>query len=56
VTLVAANRADFVTTDVRDGLRDDLGERLTEVALDAGHMLFWDAPAEVGAILRGALA
>ncbi len=29
---------------------------LTETAIDAGHMLFWDAPAEVGALIaRGAL-
>lgn len=56
VTLVAANRADFVMPDVRDGLRRDLGERLTQTAIDAGHMLFRGAPAEVGAIMRGALA
>lgn len=56
VTLVAANRADFVTPRLRDGLRRDLGDRLTETGIDAGHMLFWDAPAEVGAIIRAALA
>ena len=56
VTLVAANRADFVSAELREGLRRDLGARLTETGLDAGHMLFWDAPAEVGAIIRGALA
>ena len=56
VTLVAATLADYVTPELRDALRRDLGDRLTETGIDAGHMLFWDAPAEVGAIIRGALA
>lgn len=56
VTLVAAHLADYVTPSLRDALRRDLGDRLTETGIDAGHMLFWDAPGEVGAIVRGALA
>lgn len=56
VTLVSAARADYVTPALRSGLRRDLGDRLTETAIDAGHMLFWDAPAEVGALIRAALA
>lgn len=55
VTLVSADLADFVTPALRAALRRDLGDRLTETGIDAGHMLFWDAPAEVGAIVRAAL-
>lgn len=55
VTLVAANLADYVTPGLRASLRRDLGDRLTETGIDAGHMLFWDAPGAVGAIVREAL-
>lgn len=54
-TLVTAERADVVTDALRASLRDDLGDRLTETGIDAGHMLFWDAPDEVAALIRKAL-
>ena len=53
-TLVEARQADYVSAALRDALRRDLGERLTETSLDAGHMLFWDAADAVGAIVRAA--
>jgi hypothetical protein len=36
-----------------EGLRADLGDRLDERPIDAGHMLAWDARPELGALLRG---
>ncbi len=56
VTLVEAGRAQIVGDPLRAALRRDLGGRLGETTLDAGHMLFWDAPAEVGALVRAAAA
>jgi len=53
-TLVTATRADYVSDTLRAALRRDLGGRLTETGIDAGHMLFWDAPDEVGALVRAA--
>jgi hypothetical protein len=37
-------------------LRRDLGPRLREEGIDAGHMRFWDAHEELSALLRGCLA
>jgi lipase len=55
--LIAATGPDAMVTErLRAGLRADLGDRLGEAAIDAGHMLFWDAPGELGALLRGFLA
>jgi lipase len=54
--LVEALRADFVSEPLRERLRADLGPRLTEEAIDAGHMLFWDAREELGGLLRRFLA
>jgi lipase len=54
--LVEALRADYVSAPLRSRLRDDLGGRLDELGIDAGHMLFWDAPGELGRALRGFLA
>lgn len=56
VLLVEALRADIVTGALRSGLRDDLGPRLREEAIDAGHMLFWDAREELGRLLREVVA
>lgn len=56
VTLVTAGRADMVGEPLRAALRRDLGARLIETTIDAGHVLFWDAPAEVGAVVRAAAA
>lgn len=53
--LVVARQADYVSDALRDALRRDLGARLTEWDVDAGHQLFWDAPHEVRAIVRQAL-
>lgn len=55
VELVVAAQADYVSDALRDALRRDLGGRLTEWVVDAGHQLFWDAPQEVRAIVRHAL-
>ena len=55
--LIAATGPDgMVTEALRARLRADLGDRLHEEAIDAGHMLFWDAPRELGRLLRGFLA
>ena len=56
VLLIVAGRADIVTDALRAGLRADLADRLREETIDAGHMLFWDAPGELGGVLRGFLA
>jgi lipase len=56
VLLVEARRADYVTEALRARLREELGPRLREAAIDAGHMLFWDAPEELGRLLREAVA
>jgi lipase len=52
VLLVPALKADFVTPALVDGLGADLGDRLTTRGLDAGHILYWDAREELGALLR----
>lgn len=52
VLLVAARRAPFVTKGLRESLRRNLGPRLAEVSIDAGHVLYWDAFDELVAALR----
>ncbi len=54
--LVEALGADYLTETLRSRLREELGPRLSESAIDAGHMLYWDARAELGGLLRGFLA
>jgi lipase len=56
VLLVEALRAGMVTGALRLRLRADLGPRLREEAIDAGHMLFWDAREELGRLLRETVA
>ena len=56
VLLVTALRADYVMPALVEGLRREVGGRLSERAIDAGHMLAWEAPAELGAMLREWLA
>ena len=56
VLLIPALRADYVGDRLRARLSEDLGDRLREQPIDAGHMLFWDAPDELGRALRGFLA
>jgi len=41
--LVAAERAPFVTPDVEADLRAQLGDQLSVVRLDCGHMVYWEA-------------
>lgn len=50
--LVTARRAAFVTDALRQGLARDLGSRVREESVDAGHMLFWDAFEELVGLLR----
>lgn len=56
VTLVTAVREPYVTDALREVLRRDLGDRLREVDVDSGHMVFWDAAEATAAIVRAALA
>ena len=56
VLLVPALRDGYVTGALRAALARDLGERLRERPIDAGHMLFWDAHEELSAVLGGFLA
>ena len=56
VLLIPALRSRYVGDPLRAALHRDLGDRLVEAPIDAGHMLFWDAPGELGAALRGFLA
>ena len=56
VLLVPALRERYVTDALRAALAADLGERLVERGIDAGHMLFWDAREELAAILRELLS
>jgi lipase len=55
VLLVPALRGGYVTGALRAALGRDLGERLREHPIDAGHMLFWDAHEELSVVLRGFL-
>jgi lipase len=52
VLLVPALQADFVTPAFTDRLRDELDGRLVAQGLDAGHVLYWDAKEELGALMR----
>ena len=42
--------------ELRASLARDLGDRLTTVELDCGHMVYWDAFEETAAALRGFLS
>ena len=41
--------------ELRASLARDLGDRLTTVEIDCGHMVYWDAFDETAAALRGFL-
>jgi lipase len=56
VDLVVAQRADYVTEALRTSLHRDLGPRLAETVVDAGHALYWDAPDAVARVVRRAVA
>ena len=50
--LVEATQAQLVTDLQRDHLRSQLGDELTVVAVDLGHMLYWDDFAASCALVR----
>ncbi len=52
VLLVPALQAEFVTPAVVERMRGELGDRLVAEGLDAGHVLYWDAPGGLGALMR----
>jgi lipase len=54
VTLVTALREPYVTEALRSRLREECQARLTEVGIDCGHVLMWDAPEETAHVVRGA--
>jgi lipase len=56
VLLVPARQEQFVTEALRAALARDVGPRLVERGIDAGHMLFWDAFEALVALLRPFLA
>jgi lipase len=55
-TLVTALRDPYVTARLRTQLREELGSQLTEVGIDSGHILMWDAPTETAEVVRAARA
>lgn len=52
VLVMTALQANLVNDQLRTSLRSDLGDRFSEVGIDAGHMLFWDAFEETVVRLR----
>jgi lipase len=54
--LVVALQEEIVRPELRASLARDLGDRLTTVELDCGHMLYWDAFDETVGALRGFLS
>jgi lipase len=54
--LLVAKQEEIVRPELRASLARDLGDRLTTVELDCGHMLYWDAFDETAAALRSFLA
>jgi lipase len=53
--LVVALKEEIVRPELRAALARDLGDRLTTVELDCGHMVYWDAFEQTAAALRGFL-
>ena len=51
--LVVAKQEEIVRPELRASLARDLGDRLTTVEIDCGHMVYWDAFDETAAALRG---
>jgi len=56
VTLVTARQDPYVSAALRQRLRHECGPRLSEVDVDSGHILMWDAPAETAEVVRAARA
>jgi lipase len=54
--LVVAKQEEIVRPELRSSLARDLGDRLTTVELDCGHMVYWDAFGETTAALRAFLS
>lgn len=54
VTLVTGLREPYVTDALRTMLREACGPRLTEVGIDAGHVLMWDAPEQTARVVARA--
>jgi lipase len=54
--LVVALQEEIVRPELRASLARDLGDRLTTVELDCGHMVYWDAFDDTAAALRDHLA
>jgi lipase len=52
VVLIAAGREQFVTDEMRAWLAADVGQRLVDVTIDSGHMIYWDAFDELVGALR----
>ena len=53
--LVVAAQEEIVRPELRTSLARDLGDRLTTVEIDCGHMVYWDAFDETAAALRAFL-
>ena len=53
--LLVAMQAELVRPELRSSLSRDLGDHLSTVELDCGHMVYWDAFDETVAALRGFL-
>ena len=53
--LLVAQREEIVRPELRSSLARDLGDRLTTVEIDCGHMVYWDAFDETAAALRNFL-
>jgi lipase len=56
VLLVVAKQEEIVRPELRASLARDLGDRLTTVELDCGHMVYWDSFGETASALRGFLS
>jgi alcohol dehydrogenase-like protein len=54
--LVVAQQEEIVRPELRASLARDLGDWLTTVEIDCGHILYWDAFEETAAALRAFLA
>jgi len=54
VTLVTAERDPYVSDALRAMLRDACGPLLTEVGIDVGHILMWDAPEQTARVVAAA--
>jgi lipase len=54
--LIPALQDGMVTPALTDRLRADVGDRLTERGIEAGHMVYWDAFDELVDALRGFLS